>query len=266
MQTVVSKDGTSIAYEKTGSGPAIILVGTTASDHHDLDGLAGLLSEHFTVYNYDRRGRGGSGDTMPYAPAREIEDVEALLDAIGEKASLVSGSAGCVLALDIATALGGKIDKLFLYEPSFIVDDSRPPVPADYVEHVTVLVQSGKRSEAVEYFMTAAVGVPAEYIEPMKADPSWELMVKYAHTLAYDGMIVQGTQDGKPLPRDRWRFDAPAAVAVGANSPPFFHEGAKALTELLPSCTYMALEGLDHSAFWMSPDKVTEAIREFFAN
>lgn len=89
MQTVVSKDGTSIAYEKTGSGPAIVLVGTTASDHHDLDGLAGLLSEHFTVYNYDRRGRGESGDTQPYSPAREMEDVEALLDAIGEKASLV---------------------------------------------------------------------------------------------------------------------------------------------------------------------------------
>lgn len=263
MLTVTSKDGTKIAYEKTGSGPAIILVGTTASDHHDLDGIAEWLAKDFTVYNYDRRGRGESGDTQPYSPALEIDDIAALLEAVGEKASLLSGSAGCVLALDMATALSDKIDKLFLYEPSFIVNSGRPPVPANYVEQVTDLVESGNRDEAIEYFMIEAVGVPAEYLEPMKADPSWELMKKYAHTLAYDGMIVKGTQDGKPLPKDRWSFDNPTAVVVGENSAPFFHDGAKALTDLLPNSTYLTLKGQDHSAFWMAPDKVTDAIRAY---
>ena len=108
----------------------MVLVGTTASDHHALDGLAKPLTADFTVYNYDRRGRGDSGDVQPYAPAREVEDLAALLGAVGRPASLVSGSAGCVLALDAASALGERVAALYLYEPPFIVGPGRPPVPA----------------------------------------------------------------------------------------------------------------------------------------
>ncbi|MGK5557954.1 alpha/beta fold hydrolase [Actinomadura kijaniata] len=260
MSTVTSADGTTIAYATTGSGPAVVLVATTAPDRHDLDGLAAALAPRFTVHNYDRRGRGGSGDTPPYAPEREVEDLAALLDAVGGPALLVSGSAGCVLALDAATALGERVSGLFLYEPPFVVDDSRPPVPADYVETVERLVAEGRRDEAVEYFMTRAVGVPAEYLEPMKADPSWATMAGYAHTLAYDGRIVAGTQQGRPLPADRWKTDAPVRVVVGENSPPFFHEGARALAALLANAEYRVLPGHDHSAPWTAPDAVAALV------
>ena len=263
MRTVTSRDGTPIAYEAGGSGPAVVLVGTTASDRHALDGLARQLAGDFSVYNYDRRGRGESGDVQPYAPAREVEDLEALLGAVGGPASLVSGSAGCVLALDAASALGERVAALYLYEPPFIVGPGRPPVPADYVERVTRLVSDGRRDEAVEYYMVEALGVPAEYLAPMRADPSWETMVGYAHTLAYDGRIVQGTQDGTPLPADRWNVKAPTAVVVGGDSEPFFHEGAKALVGLLPHATYLPLPGQDHSAFWMAPDAVASSIARF---
>lgn len=263
MHTATSRDGTPIAYEVTGSGPAVVLVGTAVSDHHDLDGLAGLLAADCTVVNYDRRGRGESGDVQPYSPAREVEDLEAVLDAVGAPATLASGSGGCVLALDAASALGDRISALYLYEPPFIVGPGRPPVPADFVERVTRLVAEDRRSEAVEVFMVEAVGVPAEYIEPMKADPSWTTMAAYAHTLPYDGRIVEGTQNGTPLPTDRWSVDQPTHVVVGENSEPFFHAGAEALVQLLPRGTYRVLPGQDHSAFWMAPDVVASSISQF---
>lgn len=263
MEKLQSKDGATIAYEHIGTGPALILITTTAEDHHSLSGLATQLARNFTVYNYDRRGRGESGNPQLYDPAREIEDLDTLIDIAGGKASLASGSGGCVLALDAATTLGPKAEYLYLYEPPFIIDDSRPPVPANYVEHVTQLVKEGKRSEAIEYFMVQAVGVPTEYIAPMKADPSWEIMSGYAHTLAYDGRIVKGTQDGKPLPRDRWHIQVPTAVVVGENSPSFFHSGAQALVDLLPAGSYQVLNGQDHSAFWMAPEVITQAIINF---
>jgi hypothetical protein len=158
----------------------VLLVGTTASDHHDLDGLGRLLADGFRVVNYDRRGRGDSGDVQPYAPAREVEDLEALTGVVGGPVSLISGSAGCVLALDAASALGDRVASLYLYEPPFIVGPGRSPVPADYAERVGRLVAEGRRDQAVEVFMTEAIGMPAESLEPMRADPAWEKMTHYA--------------------------------------------------------------------------------------
>ncbi len=212
-QTLTSRDGTTIAYEVDGSGPAVIVVNTVAEDRTSAPGIIGLLAQHFTVLSYDRRGRGGSGDPQPYDPAREIEDLAALVDVVGGRAALISGSAGGVLALDAASALGDAVIGLFLYEPPFIVDDARPPMPADYVAHVEGLVADGKRSEAVEYFMTEALQIPAEWVAGMKQDPSWDQMAALAHTYAYDGRILEGLQDGTPLPRDRWSIDAHRARA-----------------------------------------------------
>ncbi|MFC7548510.1 alpha/beta fold hydrolase [Plantactinospora sp. GCM10030261] len=262
MNTVNSADGTAIAYETTGAGPALVLIGTTASDRHGLDTLAGELSRHYTVHNYDRRGRGDSGDTQPYEPRREVADIEALIDAVGGSAYLASGSAGTVLALDAATALGAKVTGLYLYEVPFIVDDSRPPVPADYVAHLDELVRAGRRSEAVEYLMVEAVGVPPEYIDAMKADPSWEVMTRYAHTISYDGRILAGTQDGRPLPADRWTHATRTVAVVGANSPEFFHAGAKQLVDLLPNAEFLVLPDQDHSAFWMAPQVIADHIHQ----
>jgi uncharacterized protein YndB with AHSA1/START domain/pimeloyl-ACP methyl ester carboxylesterase len=263
LLTVTSADGTTIAYEKTGSGPAIIVISNVAEDHTGVAGVAKALSEDFTVISFDRRGRGASGDPQPYDPAREIDDIAALIDVAGGSAALTSGSGGCGLALDAASALGDKVTGLYLYEPPFIVDDSRPAVPADYLEHLEALVAAGRRSEASEYFMTEMVRVPAEYLPMMKQDPSWDQMAKYAHTYAYDGRIWRGLQDGKPLPTDRWSIDAPIAVGVGGNGEAYIREGANALAAILPNVTVLTLPDHDHSAFWMAPEPVARQARTF---
>ncbi|SEE46299.1 alpha/beta fold hydrolase [Jiangella alba] len=260
MDQVISADGTTIAYTTQGAGPALVLVNTTMDDHHGLDATAAALAGDFTVVGYDRRGVGRSGAGGPYAPEREIEDLAAVIQAAGGSAALAAGSGGCGLVLAAATGLGAAVTGIYLFEPPFIVDDSRPPVPADWVEQVAALVAADRRGDAVELFMTRVVGVPAEYIGPMKADPSWETMAGYAHTLGHDGQILAGTQDGTPLPTDRWNVSQTAVVAVGEQSEPFFHTGAKALVTQLPNGRYETLPGLDHSAFWTAPDAVAASM------
>ncbi|PZF86233.1 alpha/beta fold hydrolase [Jiangella anatolica] len=260
MDNVTSADGTTIAYTTQGSGPALILVTIAGDDHHSLDATAAALAHHFTVVGYDRRGVGGSGAGEPWALEREVEDLAAVIQAVGGSAALAAGSGGCGLVLEAATALGDAVSAIYLYEPPFIVDDSRPPVPADWVEQVEALIAADRRSDAVELFMTQVVGVPAEYIEPMKADASWQTSMKYAHGLGHDGRILAGTQDGKPLPTDRWSVGQSAVVAVGGDSEPFFHSGAEALVAQLPRGRYEVLPGQDHSAFWTAPDVVTASV------
>lgn len=260
METVISKDGTQIAYTKQGSGPALILISSAAADHQDASPLAEQLSANFTVYNYDRRGRGQSTDTAPYAAAREVEDIEALIAAAGGQACLFGSSSGAALALETANLLGNSVAKLFLFEPPFIINDSRKPVTDDYVEHLNALIKAEKRSEAVEYFASEALGIPGEYIGYMKADPSWNKMESLAHTLAYDGMIMGTTQSGNPLPAGRWNVTVPTLIMTGENSEPLFHDAARALVELLPKAAAHSLAGQDHSAVIMAPDVVAKAV------
>ncbi|MCM3748871.1 alpha/beta fold hydrolase [Paenibacillus pasadenensis] len=263
MKNVISKDGTQIAYTTQGSGPALVLVSSAAADHGDASALAEHLSASFTVYNYDRRGRGQSTDTAPYKAAREAEDIEALIAAAGGKAVLFGSSSGAVLALEAATLLGDLVVKLYLYEPPFIINDSRKPVPSDYVEQLNSLIEAGKSSEAVEYFASEALGIPGEYIGYMKADPSWSKMEALAHTLAYDGTIMGTTQSGNPLPAGRWNIPHPTLIMTGENSAPFFHDAANALASLLPNAATHSLAGQDHSAIIMSPDVVAKAVVDF---
>ena len=136
MPTAISKDGTAIAFDRTGQGPAVIVVASALSDRSDTKKLAGLLAQNFTVINYDRRGRGESSDTQPYAVEREIEDIEALIDEVGGSASIFGSSSGAVLALEAARKLNGKLQKQALFEPPFILDDSRPPVSKDVVKKI----------------------------------------------------------------------------------------------------------------------------------
>src|SRR3989440_2298177 len=155
MQTVTSQDSTKIAFDKVGSGPAVILVnGAIAYRAFDpsMAQLAELLGTHFTVYNYDRRGRGDSGDTQPFAKEREIEDLQALVEDAGGTAMIFGISSGAVVSLD-ATAVTPSITRIAVYEPSLIVDASRQPVPADYAEHLMTLAAEGKRDEAFIYFL-----------------------------------------------------------------------------------------------------------------
>src|SRR3989440_758130 len=193
MPTVTSTDGTKIAFDRVGSGPSVILVsGATAYRAFDpsMTHLSELLGKHFTVYNYDRRGRGDSGDTRPFAKEREIEDLQALVEDADGKAMVFGISSGGVVSLDAAAVTPG-ITKVGVYEPALIVDDSRQPVPADYTEHLTTLAAQGKRDEAVAYFLTQAVGIPTEYIGGMKQDQAtWSGLTGVAHTLAYAAAFV----------------------------------------------------------------------------
>lgn len=265
--TVTSKDGTRIAFERAGQGPVLVLVSAALSERRDTARLGALLAPHFTVLQYDRRGRGESGDTLPYAVQHEVEDLEALIDAAGGSAFLFGHSSGAVLALEAASRLPAKVPKQVLFEPPFVVDASRPPVPADFVTHVGELVASGRRGDAVAYFFTDAVCVPGEFLAGMRASPSWAHMEALAHTLVYDVTVMGGTQAGKPLPAERWSTaTASTLVLAGGASPPWLHAGARALGEVLPHAEHFTLEGQDHSVAVMAPQALVPVLVEFLGD
>ncbi len=249
MGTVTSKDGTSIAYSRTGNGPAIVMV-DGAFAHRAINPtmaeIASLLAADFAVYTYDRRGRGESGDTLPFAPQRELEDLDAVITEAGGRASVMGGSSGSALVLD-AAAKGLPIDRLAVYEAPFIVDESRPPVPDDYLSKLQTLGAAGRRGEAVEVFFTDAFRLPPEAIAGMRAGPGWAELEKVAPTLAYDAAFMEGTMRGRPLPPDRWSsVTIPTLVLDGGASDAFMHTGADALAELLPNAERRTLEGQTH--------------------
>jgi pimeloyl-ACP methyl ester carboxylesterase len=276
MKKVTSKDGTAIAYDQVGKGPALILVGGALGErsHPRATQLVELLAPHFTVFNYDRRGRGDSGDTLPYAVEREVEDIEALINAAGGSAFICGFSSGAVLALEATNRLPAKVKKLALYEPPFIIDDSRPPVPEDYVAQLNAAIAAGRPGDAVEIFMTKALLIPAEIVAQMRTAPAdelsdsemklpeWVEMEKVAHTLAYDGTILGDMMSGKPLPPQKWASaTSPTLVMVGGNSEAFFHHGTQALVDELPNAQHRVLEGQDHAA---APDAITPVLMAFF--
>ena len=267
MPTVTSKDGTTIAFDKVGSGPAVMLVsGATAYRAFDpsMVQLAELLGQHFTVYNYDRRGRGDSSDTQPFAKEREIEDLQALVEHAGGKAMVFGISSGAVLTLDAAAVTPG-MTRVGVYEPALIVDDSRPPVPADYAEHLMKLATEGRRDEAFEYFLTQAVGIPAEYIGGMKQDQAmWSGVTGVAHTIAYDAAFVGDVMQGKPLPTDRWvNVAVPVLVVDGGASDAWIHHAADALANVLPHPSRHTLPGQIHM---VDPNMLAPVLVEFFKN
>ena len=261
MKTVTSKDGTTIAFETTGEGPALLIVGGALSDRNGAATQASFLAPTFNVITYDRRGRGNSGDTPPYAVEREVEDIEALVEEAGGTAFALGHSSGAVLALEAAATTPG-ITKLVLYEPPFIVDDSRPPLPADYVRHLDELVANGRRDEAVEYFMTTGVGVPAEAIPSMKDSPFWPSLEAMAHTISYDVRVLGDNMAGKPLSSDRWStVTNPALVIDGGASPPSLRNAVQALVDVLPNARRLTLEDQTHE---VDPTVLTPVLVEFF--
>ena len=260
-RTVTSRDGTTIAYDQAGTGPAVILI-TGALGNRFGEGLVAPLSEHFTVIDYSRRGRGDSGDTFPYAVAREIEDLEALIDAVGGTAHLYGISSGAALALETASTLPAKVTKLALYEPPFITDGSRPPLPGDYVPHLNELIAAGRRGDAVEYFLTEAIRLPQEWLAGMKQAPMWPGLEQVAHTIAYDGTIMGDTMSGKPLPTDRWTTATmPTLVMNGTLSESFFNTTASSLATLLPNAQHRPIPNQDHN---ISPDALAPILIDFF--
>jgi len=260
-----SRDSTTIAYEQTGTGPVVVLVSAALADRGGTRRLANRLAKDFTVINYDRRGRGKSTDTQPYAVEREVEDIEALIDASGGSAFLFGSSSGAVLAREAASKLDGKVKKLFMYEPPFIVDDSRPPMPDDFGKQTADLVSAGRSGDAVKLFFTKSMGIPNFAVTLMRLMPGWAKMVGMAHTLPYDLAILAGTQTGNPLPPSRWAsMTVPLLVMVGSRSETFFHEGAKALVHIRPFAQYRSLDGGNHGSVLLAPASIAAPAKNFF--
>jgi pimeloyl-ACP methyl ester carboxylesterase len=256
--TVSSRDGTRIAFERAGGGPVLVLVDGALCfrSFGPTKPLAELLAPDFTVYRYDRRGRGDSGDTAPYAVAREVEDLEAVIDASGGPAFVFGMSSGAVLALE-AAASGLPISRLALYEPPLAVE-ADPQESRDFADRIEQLISADRRGDAVEFFLTSG-GVPAEAVAEMRDGPSWPLWESVAPTLVYDNAVLG---DGA-VPRERAAaVKVPALVANGGESPDFFRQAAEATADAIPDARHRTLEG--QSWGQVAPEALQPLLRRFF--
>ena len=261
MKNLISKDGTTIAFDQSGEGPAIILVVGAFNDRATGAPLARFLERHFTVFNYDRRGRGESGDTAaqesaeqefraPYAIEREIEDLDALIAQAGGSAGVFGYSSGATLALR-AAAYGLEISQLALYDP--------PPTGAkagQIAPQLSEFIAAGRRGDAVELFQTEAVGIPAAVVAQMRNAPFRPALEKMAHTLVYESTILGSLPNGLIA-----SVRVPTLVIDGEESPEVMRHAAQSLAEALPDGRYCTLKGQGHD---LVPAAVGPVLEEFF--
>ncbi|MEV4242730.1 alpha/beta fold hydrolase [Streptosporangium canum] len=245
VSKILSSDGVAIAYDRVGQGPPLILVGGAFSYRAfpGLVELAELLSPHFTVINYDRRGRGDSGDTTPYAVEREVDDLDALIRHAGGSASVWGLSSGAVLALR-AAARGLAINRLALYEPPFVVGDSDRRPPADHRAQLTRLVAAGRRSAAAKYHMRKVAGVPAVLAVGLPLLPMWSRFKAVAHTLPYDAAVMGDYS----LPAGQMSLvTVPTLVIAGERSSAVLRQAAQEVANAVPAARHRSLEGQNHN-------------------
>jgi pimeloyl-ACP methyl ester carboxylesterase len=257
METVKSKDGTMIAFDQWGEGTPLLLVAGASCDRAADAPLAQALGEYFTVLNYDRRGRGDSTDTLPYAVEREIEDLDVLLAAAGGQATVVGLSSGAALAA-LAAASGLPIGRLVMWEPPFSLDPDGARKAKEYADQLNAYLADGQRSEALAHFMRL-VGLPEEMIAGIRQSPYWSVGEGLAPTLAYDAAVMG---DGT-IPTDSYaRIRIPALALAGSASPPWMRETAKATASAIPGGRFGELEGQDHN---VAGDVLAPAVRDFVA-
>jgi len=260
MSIVISKDGATIAYERSGSGPALILV-NGALDYRAVSGnarLADLLADRFTVYRYDRRGRGESGDRQPYAPEREVEDIEALIREAGEPAFLYGESSGACLVFEAALRLGEPVRKIALYEPPYNSETSSRKNWRRYRKELGEALASGPKGEALGLFIKL-VGATDEDVANMRQTPMWPPLEAVEQTLAYDGEIM-GEEAAIPVERAA-QLKTPALVLNGGASFPFMEATARTLAQAMPDGQHRVLEGQSHE---VSADVLAPVLAEFF--
>jgi pimeloyl-ACP methyl ester carboxylesterase len=263
MKTVTSKDGTTIAFDEQGDGPALILVDGAMSTRSSgsKPALVTLLADDLTVYSYDRRGRGDSGDTKPYAVGHEIEDIDALIDEAGGSASLFGHSSGGCLALDATVKLGEKVRKLAIYEAPYNDDPEAQKVWREYLKNLTEALSADRRGDAVALFM-ALVGLPAARIEEVRHMPFFSGMEAVAPTLAYDHTAIMG-KDGT-IPRERAaHVRVPTLVMAGGNGAPFMLETAKTLSKVIRGAELRVLDGQTHE---VDPKALAPVLAEFLSS
>ncbi|RJL31208.1 alpha/beta fold hydrolase [Bailinhaonella thermotolerans] len=258
MRTVTSRDGTPIAYERLGEGPPVVLIGGGPSTHESELPLARELAGGFSVYVYDRRGRGESGFTEPHSADREFEDLAAVIGAAGGSACVYGSSGLGSMALE-AAARGLPITRVAAWEPPYVVGDARPPVPADWGARVAGMIAEGRRGDALEYWMTEVVLVPAEYIGPMRGQPFWTAMEEHAQGLVYDAAVLGDFT----MPRELLAgMRTPALVGVGG-SIPWLATGVRELAKVIPDCTLVSLPDEPHD---IPPQAIAPVLTKFFAS
>jgi len=257
MNTLSSPDGTAIAYDQQGQGPALILVDGALTVHSSGSGseLAKLLAPHFTVCGFDRRGRGESGDTLPYAVDREIDDIEALIDRAGGPAFLYGHSSGGPLAMRAAIRLGGKVSKIAMYEPPYNNDPGAQESWSQYLRQLRRALAEGRRGDAVALFMRF-VGMPAEQVDGMRRAPFWPGMEAVAPTLA----AIMGEPWSVPTELAAG-VPVPALVMAGDASFPFMPDAARVLSQALPQGQLRTLEGQTHE---VNPGVLAPVLVEYF--
>ena len=256
MDTVTSRDGTAIVFDRQGDGPPVVLVSGGSTDRMANAGLAAELAGDHAVYNYDRRGRGDSGDTLPYAIEREVEDIAAVIAEAGGAANLYGTSSGAGLAMHAAAA-GLPVTRLALWEPPYSVS-GRPDLPDDTASVYRELVEAGRRGDAVEYFMSKVVGLPPEFVADARQAPWWSQQEALAHTLAYDATVM----GDYTIPTDIARaITVPTLIVVGGASFGFMAETADALAKLIPNAHRATLEGQQHN---VDPTALAPVLHRFF--
>ena len=259
MFTAISKDGTTVAYDKKGRGfPVILIDGALCSrDMGPMPGLSELLSPECTVIHYDRRGRNDSGDTAPYSVEKEIEDIDALIKTAGGEADLFGISSGAVLAMT-AVSRGLAVRKLAIYEPPFSVDKNAHITPADSEAKLKKLISNNDRSGAVKFFMKDMVGLPAIFAYVMRILPVWSKLKRVAHTLPYDAAVMGDFT----LPRDMISsIKIPTLVAGGEKSPGGLKSAVRAVAGIIPNNKFEELKGQTHN---VSPKVLAPVLIQFF--
>ncbi len=258
MSRVIAKDGSTIAHQKTGTGPSMIVVdGALCSRRFGPSAkLAPLLASHFTVYTYDRRGRGDSTDTQPYAPEREIDDLAALREAAGGSASLLGLSSGAALALNAAAA-GLPVAAVVAYEPPYVDEEGKRDATR-FEGELKRLVSTGDRGGAVKYFMKDMVGAPGFVVVMMRLMPwIWRKLQAVAHTLPYDAAVMTGFR----IPRDRFaNIRRPVLVMNGTKTDERLKQAARALAAIIPGAQHRELSGQTHN---VNPGVLAAAAIEF---
>jgi pimeloyl-ACP methyl ester carboxylesterase len=244
---LTSKDGTRIVCEKAGAGPAVVLVDGAFCFRRSgvTPRLVPLLSNNFTVYAYDRRGRGDSGNTLPYSVEREIEDLQAVMAAAGGSPFVVAFSSGAALAMR-AVAAGLRPKKLVVFEPPYVGNGDVPAVPADAIEQLNARIASGRRSDAVTYFMTEIFGAPRLVVTLMKlfGRASWARNESVAHTLPYDIEVMGDFSVPVHLLRS---VDVPTLVISGEKAPAKLRSAAARVTAGLPNAMRHVLPKQSHN-------------------
>lgn len=254
MEIATSADGTGIAFDRTGDGPALVLVGGALSTRGAAAGIAAHLAARFTVVSYDRRGRGDSGDTPPYAVSREVEDLAGVMEATGAHA-VYGHSSGAIVALE-ATVAGVPVHRLAVYEPPYILEGTRSRT-SGLDGRVAALVDEGRRGDAVKLFLSEAVQLPDEVVAGAAASPAWPSMEAIAPTLVYDLTLA-----GDNLIPERLSSVAVPVLAVdGGDSAEWMRAAVAAVAATIPGCRYVTLPGQGHGA---ADAALAPVLAEFF--